>query len=198
MAKRIIFTGKAEVTLEQFDPRSPGEGEVRIATSCTLMSTGTENIVFNRLFEAGTGWDRWVSYPFKPGYSAVGVVTELGSGVTNLTVGQRVVCRQTHASEHVSEALKCYPVPEGISDEDASWFALAKIAAMGARVADVRLGERVVVIGAGPIGQMALRWAAAAGAGQLIVVDPFAARLGLATSGGADHVIGRPIGEAIE
>ncbi len=171
MAQRIVFPEPTQVMLEKFEPTAPGPGQARIATTCTLMSTGTENIIFNRLFEANTGWDNWVSYPFKPGYAAVGIVTELGQDVDNLTVGQRVVCRRGHASEHVFEALRCYPVPDSISDEDASWFSLAKIGAMGARVADVRLGERVVVIGAGPIGQMALRWAVAAGAGQLIVVD---------------------------
>jgi 2-desacetyl-2-hydroxyethyl bacteriochlorophyllide A dehydrogenase len=161
------------------------------------MSTGTENIVLNRLFEPGTGWDNWVKYPFYPGYAAVGVVKELGKNIKALKKGDRVACRCGHASEHVVPEDKCFIIPDAISDEDASWFAFAKIAAMGARVAKFKLGDTVVIVGAGPIGQMIVRWAAAAGVGRLICVDPFSMRLKLALKGGADFVIGKGITDAI-
>jgi threonine dehydrogenase-like Zn-dependent dehydrogenase len=80
----------------------------------------------------------------------------------------------------------------------ASWFAPAKIAFMGARAARHALGDSVVVIGAGPIGQMAVRWAAAAGARAVVVVDPFPQRLEHARRGGATVVIGQPVADARE
>src|SRR5262249_46553362 len=61
----------------------------------------------------------------------------------------------------------------------------AKIAFMGARAGGYRLGSRVLVVGAGPIGQMSVRWASAAGARAVIAADTERRRLALATAGGA-------------
>ena len=55
-----------------------------VRINLSLMSTGTENIVFNRLFDPGTHWDEWVKYPFYPGYTAVGTVESTGADVTGL------------------------------------------------------------------------------------------------------------------
>lgn len=157
---------------------------------CSLMSTGTENIVFNRAFDPGTHWERWAGrYPFYPGYALVGRVDEVGAAVEGLATGVMVACRPPHASLAVLPASECVPVPPGIEPPLAAWFALAKIAFVGARAADYRTGERVLVIGAGPIGQMSLRWAHIAGAQTVVVVDPLAARLELARAGGASATI---------
>ncbi len=58
--RRVVFTGKQEVHLEKSPAQAPAEGEVRVRMALSLMSTGTENIVFNRPFEAGRHWDNWV------------------------------------------------------------------------------------------------------------------------------------------
>ena len=76
MAKKIVFQGKGHVELVDFEPASVGKGQIRIRTTCSLISTGTEGICFMRLFEPGTHWDNWVKYPFSTGYCTVGVVTE--------------------------------------------------------------------------------------------------------------------------
>jgi threonine dehydrogenase-like Zn-dependent dehydrogenase len=97
----------------------------------------------------------------------------------------------------VAEA-ECIQVPAEVADGEAAWFKLAKISAMGARVAGLGLGKGVVVAGAGPIGQMAVRWCVAAGAQPVIAVDTVPMRIGMATRGGASHGIVKPLGEAIE
>ena len=198
MATRLVFTGKQQVQVESFDPGTPGPGQVAVKALVSLMSTGTENIVFNRLFAPGTHWDNWVKYPFLPGYSLVGEATAVGEGVTKVAVGDRVVLRTGHASHHVVDAKDCVVAPKTLAPETTAWFALAKIAAMGARGAAVKLGESVLVIGAGPIGQMALRWSLAAGAGRVIVADMVPLRLELAKRGGASVVVAEPIESATE
>ncbi len=60
------------------------------------------------------------------------------------------------------------------------------------------LGDTVLVIGAGPIGQMAIRWARAAGAKTIISVDSAGERLKLATKGGATATIASGIESAKE
>ncbi len=198
MANRIVFPSAGEVSYESFESRRPGEHEVCFQTDCTLISTGTETIVYNCLFDPGTNWANWVKHPFYPGYSAVGHVTAIGAGVTRWAIGDRVVCRAGHASEHVKHEHELYAVPDYMDTQQAAWFALAKIAAMGARVAEYRLIDSVLVIGAGPIGQMTLRWAFAAGATNIIVVDTVAERLQMAMNGGATHTIALPIEESFD
>jgi 2-desacetyl-2-hydroxyethyl bacteriochlorophyllide A dehydrogenase len=200
MAQRIVFSGKQQVELEDFQPRALQAGEVRVATHYSLMSTGTENIVFNRLFEPGSHWDNWVKYPFYPGYSLVGKIVEAHASLdsTILKPGVRVALRAAHASEVVAAAQDCYPIPAGLDLHTAVWFALAKIGFMGARAAQYTLGDSVLIIGAGPIGQMSVRWASAAGAQTIIVADGLAQRLNLAQMGGATDLLPEAIQTSLE
>ena len=153
------------------------------------MSTGTENIVFNRLFDPGTHWDRWVKYPFYPGYCAVGTVEEVGDGVETVKVGDRVALRSGHGSHAIIPEGSAYPIPGSVPSDQAVWFGLAKIAFMGVKVAGYHLGDSCLIIGAGPIGQMSLRWASAAGLTSIVVVDTAAHRMPLAKAGGATATI---------
>ncbi len=119
IAQRLVFPAKQKVLLEDFVPGTPGPGQVLVRSHLSLMSTGTENIVFNRLFEPGTHWDNWVKYPFYPGYATVGVVEGIGEGVTALKPGQRVAYRSPHRSHDVVAADRCYPIPDNVPCEDA-------------------------------------------------------------------------------
>lgn len=199
MAKRIVFLDKGVVAFHDYEP---GEvvpaGHVRVRATTSLISTGTEGICLHRLFEPGTHWDQWVKYPFGPGYSLVGVITEVGPEVEGFSVGQRVVARIQHRSESIAPVDVVYPIPDAISDADASWFALAKIAFMGWKASEIKLGDDVLIVGAGPIGQVALRWMATAGARRVVVIDPVPMRLEVAKRGGATRVIGLPVAEAGE
>jgi 2-desacetyl-2-hydroxyethyl bacteriochlorophyllide A dehydrogenase len=198
IAQRLVFPGKQKVLLEDFDPGTPGPGQVLVRTHLSLMSTGTENIVFNRLFDPGTHWDNWVKYPFYPGYAMVGVVEQAGDGVSALRPGQRVAYRAGHRSHDVVPAEKCYAIPDNVPFEHAVWFALGKITFHGAHVAGYALGDSVLVIGAGPIGQMSVRWARAAGVAGISVVDTAESRLPLARAGGATALITKSITDAKE
>ncbi|MEK7414933.1 MAG: zinc-binding dehydrogenase [Planctomycetota bacterium] len=198
MPSRIVFTGKQQVHYEPVTLPAPAAGEVLSRALYTLMSIGTENIVFNRLFESGSHFDNWVKYPFYPGYSTVAEVVAVGEGVTDFKPGDRVAHRGKHASHHITKAMHLVPVPVGIAPEQAAWWALAKIAFVGARAAEYLLGDTVLVIGAGPIGQMSLRWAVAAGAAHVVVVDPMANRLEFAKRGGATRTFSCPLNELKE
>jgi 2-desacetyl-2-hydroxyethyl bacteriochlorophyllide A dehydrogenase len=198
MALRIVFPRRGTVEVETFAPDALSDGSVRVRASYSLMSTGTEGIILHGLFDEGTHWAKWVSYPHRPGYSMVGVVEEVGHGVTDFAVGDRVAARVGHASEHVVDEQLCTRVPDDVPLAEASWFGLAKIALVGARAAGYALGDSVAVIGAGPIGQMSVRWAAAAGVRSVVAVDTVAARLELARAGGATDVVAVPIDDGQE
>ena len=140
-----------------------------------------------RLFEPGTHWDNWVKYPFSTGYCTVGVVTDIDSSVSSVAIGDRVYVRCCHASEHIVDASRVSVIPASVSDEQAMWAALAMVGSMILPTGDIRLEDDVALIGAGPIGQMALRWCVAAGC-NTIVCDPVAMRLDMASVGGAAAV----------
>ncbi len=199
MRKHIIFSGKNECSMAELPVEPLADTGVRVKTDLSLLSTGTETIVLYQKYAPGTHWDNWVKScnPFLAGYTVIGTVTEVGKDVKALSVGNRVVCRKGHGTEHmVADANECYLVPDGIESVDAVWFGLAKIAFMGVHAGKVGLGDRVLIIGGGPIGQMVTRWCAAAGASATVLVDMMPSRLGMATKGGATAVIGKPVDDA--
>lgn len=196
--QRIRFTGERRVDLEAFEPAEPGPVEVRIRVLYSLLSTGTEATVYARAFDAGTHWDHWVKYPFYPGYALIGEVEALGDAVEDRHLGQLVAVRHGHCSEATVPADQTHPLPDGIDPKQAAWFALGKIASHGALAAEHRIGQSVAIVGAGPLGQMATRWAAASGVESLVVIDPVPSRLALARAGGATETINTSVDDARE
>jgi threonine dehydrogenase-like Zn-dependent dehydrogenase len=109
------------------------------------------------------------------GYSAAGVVLEVGSAVSGIRPGQLVATggagKANHAEFQAVPGLLCAAVPEKVSAQDAAFTTIAAIALHGLRIADVGPGSKVVVIGLGLIGQLAARLAMAAGC-DVAGIDP--------------------------
>jgi threonine dehydrogenase-like Zn-dependent dehydrogenase len=194
----VVFTGQERVELRQEPVGQPGPGQVLIRTSKTLISSGTECICYQRNFAPGTHWDQWVKYPFYPGYSSVGEVLAVGSAVEGIISGQRVASRSRHAQFVLADARRCVPVPDDVTDEEATWFGLACIVQNGVRRATHVLGDDVVVIGLGQLGQLVVQYARLGGARRIIAVDPAEARLVLAKNSGATSVLALNAGEALQ
>jgi predicted dehydrogenase/threonine dehydrogenase-like Zn-dependent dehydrogenase len=137
--------------------------------------------------------------PMALGYSAAGVVIGVGAGVGEFAPGDRVACAGAGFANHaeiicVPKNL-CVPVPDGV-DWDAAVFAtVGAIALHGVRLADLRLGERVAVIGLGLLGQLTVQLVRASGA-SVFGIDPVADRAALAIAHGADGAAAPPEAEA--
>lgn len=122
------------------------------------------------------------------GYSAAGVVTDVGTGVGGFRVGDRVAVGGGGYANHaelvwVPQNLVAH-VPHRVAFDAASFATVAAIALHGLRLAEVQLGETVAVIGLGLIGQLAARLARAAGC-RVVGCDLEEARARLATDAGA-------------
>lgn len=196
-ARRIIFPSKGKVELQEFDLPEPGDHEVLVAIHYSLMSIGTESTILHQRYANGTHFDEMFSFPqLQTGVQAIGVIEAKGSAVDEFEYGQKVFVRMAHRSHAVLPATDCSAVPEGVNDRDACWCGLAKTAFRAAWAAPFRLGGLVVIVGAGPVAQMLVRWAKAAGMQDIIVVDPAAARLPFATLGGATTTIASSLAEA--
>lgn len=101
------------------------------------------------------------------GYSAAGMVVEVGSHVAGIVPGQRVATggagKANHAEFQAVPALLCAVVPDGVPTADAAFATIASVALHGLRLAEVGPGSKVVVVGLGLVGQLSLRLARAAG-----------------------------------
>ncbi len=101
------------------------------------------------------------------GYSAAGIAVEVGEHVGGVSPGQLVATggagKANHAEFQAVPGLLCVPVPNGVSAESASFATIAAIALHGLRLAEVGPGGKVVVVGLGLVGQLAVRLAQAAG-----------------------------------
>jgi predicted dehydrogenase/threonine dehydrogenase-like Zn-dependent dehydrogenase len=128
------------------------------------------------------------------GYSASGIVVAVGDGVTDLRVGDRVACAGANYASHAEVVFVprnlCTPIPPGATLDDAAYTTLGAIAMQGVRQADVRLGETVVVIGLGLIGQLTAQLVRASGC-RVAGVDVDADMVALAASLGADLALNR-------
>jgi len=167
----IVFTGKNEVITRREPLPELDSGQILVQTLKTLISTGTEGIVLQRKFEAGTHWDNWVKYPFYPGYSNAGRVLQVGPDVRDLQPGDRVATRTRHGQYSIADASRAVKIPDAVSDEDATWFGLAGIVQNGVRAAEHALGDVIVVIGLGLLGQLVVQYARLSGAREIIAVD---------------------------
>lgn len=63
------------------------------------------------------------------------------------------------------------PVPDGVDADSACQVELAAVALNAVRRADVKPGDRVAIIGAGPLGWLAAQWATLRGAAPVVLID---------------------------
>jgi predicted dehydrogenase/threonine dehydrogenase-like Zn-dependent dehydrogenase len=122
------------------------------------------------------------------GYSLCGVVTEVGPGIDDVSVGDVVACA---GNEHALHAeLNWVPknlyakVPATLDPRHAAFGTVGSIAMQGVRRGEPQLGEVALVIGLGLIGQLVVQLLVAAGV-KVIGVDPDPTRCQLAESVGA-------------
>lgn len=101
------------------------------------------------------------------GYSAAGIALEVGEAVAGISPGQMVATggagKANHAEFQAVPGLLCAPVPDGVPPADAAFATVASVALHSLRLAEVGPGAKVVVVGLGLLGQLAVRLAQAAG-----------------------------------
>ncbi len=139
--------------------------------------------------------------PVSLGYSCAGTIIEIGLNVEGLKVGDRVACAgagyASHAEYNFVPKNLCVPVPEGVDDESAAFVTVGAIALQGVRQAQPTMGERIVVIGLGLLGQLTVQLLKANGC-KVLGFDPVASKCDLARALGADGACSSGLPEAAE
>lgn len=133
-------------SLREFEPGSPGAGEVRVAIKAAGVS-------YVDVLTAMGQYQFKPPLPFIPGSEAAGVVDAVGEGVTNLSVGDRVFCGGLgglFAQANTFKAANMTKVPEAMSLETAAVFPVNYMTAYYALAdrARARPRESLLVLGA--------------------------------------------------
>ena len=179
LAKSILFTEPNQVELGEVELPSPGEGEVLLEIEYSCISPGTD---LRTLAGMQTSAKEW---PLIPGYSQVGRIIGKGPGVSLeegtavFSLGTQKASVATTWGAHISHSLvaeaSVYPLPEGVELLEASASKLAAISYHGSLCSGVKAGDKVAVVGLGPIGMLSAIFHQAAGA-RVIAFDLSAER----------------------
>ncbi len=221
--KAAVWHARHDIRVEDVpDPHAPGPGEVIVKVgACGICGTDLEEYRAGPLFipvdepNPLTG----SMAPLILGHEFAGEVVEVGKGVTDFRVGDRLApdglitcgecywCRRNQLSlcdnlaalglmtdgglaEYCRLPVKtAVKLPAGLADEHAAMAEPLSVAVRAVRRGRLLAGETVVVFGGGTIGLFCLQAARAAGAAEVFVVEPLANRRALAMQLGASAVI---------
>jgi len=182
------------ITIDEIPAPIVREGTVLVRTVYSLVSAGTEKAVLDfsksnylqkarqrpdlvrKVLRRARNEGLWQTYkivanlidqPIALGYSSAGIVVEVGKGITDIAVGDRVACAGLFVATHSEYAAVprnlLVPLPDGVGFDEASFVTLGAIAMQGVRLAALELGEQVVVFGLGLVGMISAQLAQANG-----------------------------------
>lgn len=204
-----MLNNTADLTVRDLPDPVPGSGEVVVSVRLAGLC-GTDYSLYHGKFG--------VPLPVVPGHEGMGIVKEVGPGVSNIAVGQRVVIQPNFAclscdlcdagfanichekvrlgidsngvfAQYVKvPARYVWPVPENLDDRTAVLTEPLAVGAHAVKILPPAREDRVLIIGAGVIGLMTLLLVRLEGA-QAVVSDLLAEHLSLAVEMGADSTL---------
>lgn len=207
--KAAILKERGVISIEDVETPRPEPGEVVIKVSyCGICGSDLSS------FASGAATGAIM------GHEPSGVIAEIGEGVSNWTVGQRVtpipynpcwqcyecvhgtphMCRNTAVigsprlpgafAEYLKvKASQLYATPDEITDQEAALNEPLAVSLHAVLLSQLKIGDSVVIIGAGPIGLMAIHCAKLAGAKGIYVAQRSEPRASMAKQIGADIVM---------
>lgn len=201
--RAAVFKRAGVISVEEVPAPTPGPGEaVARVTLCAICGSDLHRFQHGLMAPGVVMGHEWV-----------GTIVQLGEGVTDWAIGDRVVrgfggmardprfsAREKGFTVDVRipggyAELAALPSrmflrpPEGLSDEAATLTEPLAVAIHAARLSSVKLGDAVVVLGAGPIGLLTLQCVRQCGPRLLVVAEPIEGRRRLAAELGADVVL---------
>ena len=168
------------------EPEGPNSNEVKAETIYSGITNGTER---NQLI-GGNYAPKDEQLPTGGnGYQNVGRVIEVGPDVSELQVGDVLYMSAIHAEYVVmAEDDLLIKLPDSIDRTDAALFGMTSVAMRTCRNTELKMGERVLIVGAGIIGQVAAQIAAVMGA-RVTLCDISPNRLEIARGIGAAETV---------
>lgn len=209
--RQAVMTEPGRIELREVDKPSPKQGEVLIRVK-RIGICGSDIHIYH-------GVHPYSGYPIVQGHEASGEVAEVGPGVEGFRAGERVTfmpqvscgecypCR--HGAYHICDNLRVmgfkapgaaqdyFPVPagmvvklpEGMSFEEGALIEPAAVAVHALRRAGQIAGKKVVVLGAGTIGNLVGQSARGLGAQEVLITDLSDYRLQVARECGIGQTV---------
>jgi 2-desacetyl-2-hydroxyethyl bacteriochlorophyllide A dehydrogenase len=196
--KAAVIVTPGQIAIEKVPDPAPGPRDVVVRVAgCGIC--GTDLHIMEGEFAP--------AYPIVPGHEFAGEVVEVGSGVTEVAVGDQVavdpslhcgecyqckrargnlcenwnaigVTRPGGAAEFVVAPVKnCYRLPDSVSPGDAALIEPLSCAVRGVDVLPRRLADTYLIYGAGTMGLMMMELVKRTGAASVSMVDVNPARL---------------------
>jgi len=179
--------GPEVLTAAETETGKPGPGQIRLRQTAVAVN-------FHDIY-VRTGLYRTLTLPGIPGLEAVGVVTDIGAGVTAFASGDHVAYMTLgyggYATERTLPAELAVKVPAGVDDVTAASVFLKGLTAemLACRVHPIKPGETILVhAAAGGVGNLLVQWAVKRGA-TVIGTAGSAEKLDFARQAGCTHVI---------
>jgi L-iditol 2-dehydrogenase len=209
--KQQVMTQPGTVEIRDVPTPYPEKGEVLIK----ILRIG----VCGSDIHVNHGKHPYTSYPVTQGHEVSGVIETVGEGITNFQIGDlvtiqpQVVCGKcyscTHGNYHICDELKVMgfqttgmaseffccdaervlKLPEGISADEGAMVEPVAVACHALSRSIGVKGKNVLVMGAGPIGNLVGQVAKSIGASKVMITDLSDFRLSLAKKVGIDFTI---------
>lgn len=175
----LVFKAENQAVLEERPLQQPqGDDFILIETEKSILSAGTELACLR-------GSESWAPFPFVPGYGSVGTIVDMGAGVKDFAVGERVFTYGRHEAYSLANTVT-QKVPQGVAPEDAVFARMAAVAITSLRITEAEFGDFVAVMGLGLVGNFAAQLFTLAGC-EVIGIDPSPNRREMAQRCGVAH-----------
>ena len=182
--RTVFFEAPGRVNVREETLPVPSADEVRVQTSLSGISPGTERLIYrgnapkdlpaDASFPSMDGTS--LSFPLSYGYACVGVVDDVGSEVDSDWIGARVFAFQPHTSAFTCGPDDLLVLPEAVSDEEAVLLPSLETAVNFVLDGRPVIGESVVVFGQGVVGLLTTALLSEHPVGNLVSVEPAAER----------------------
>lgn len=210
--KAAVYQGKQRFQIKDIATPSPGPGEIVVKTRyCSICGTDVHGVLYDvagagsvlgheysgTVAALGDGVTQWMIGDRVAG--AAGGAPPAGSKnifVENPRYNFRTMGWSTlppafsgYAEYILMDAWMASPVPDGVTDLQASMMEPMAAAYQAVDRSRMKSGDSVAVLGGGPLGLFAMQIAKAKGASKVIVSEPAPARAAAARELGADEVL---------
>jgi len=187
--KQIVFTKPNTAELLNKEIKRVSGTLVKVKTLFSTVSCGTERANITGDPNVSADKSAGVVFPRMSGYCSSGIVEETGENVTSVKPGDRVAMYwSTHSEYDVLEEERIVKIEDdNLSMQEAAVAFITTFPMAAIRKTRLEIGESVLIMGLGLLGQLGVKLAHVAGAVPIIAVDPVKERREEALKNGADY-----------